>query len=265
MMKADESRDPPERRLEEDSAVMLYDPSLAGNFAACWFDPAHWSAVGGLRGTARGRGTTHFFAVDGHEFALRHYRRGGLIARMLGDRYADLGEARSRPLREFRVTRRLQALGLPVAPVVAARYVSTGIFSRGDLITLRLLGTRTLAEVLLAEPLVDISSQTSNSSSPIDWSAVGATIAAFHAVGLCHADLNAHNLLVDDIGRWHLLDFDRAEFRSPGFWRDGNLVRLRRSLLKLHDELGRSLDEDHWYALLAGYRERLVAQGGVAG
>lgn len=258
MMKADESRDPPERRLEDGTAVMLYDPSLAGNFAAYWFDPAHWSAIGSLRGTARGRGTTHFFTVDGRDFALRHYRRGGLVARVLGDRYVDLGEARSRPLREFRVTRRLQILGLPVAPVAAARHVSDGIFCRGDLITLRLSGTRTLAEAL-TEPR----DETTSHSPPIDWSAIGATVADFHAVGLCHADLNAHNLLIDAAGRWHLIDFDRAEFRSPGFWQDGNLVRLRRSLLKLHDALGRVFDEDHWHALLAGYRQRLAAQGRV--
>jgi 3-deoxy-D-manno-octulosonic acid kinase len=26
---------------------------------------------------------------------------------------------------------------------------------------------------------------------------VGATVAAFHAAGICHADLNAHNILID--------------------------------------------------------------------
>ena len=118
----DRSRDPPEHRLESGRCVMLYDPSLAGNFDEHWFDPEHWRAAGALRGSASGRGSTYFFEASGHEYALRHYRRGGLVARLLADRYLDRGEERSRPFREFRVIQRLQHLGLPVAPAVAARH-----------------------------------------------------------------------------------------------------------------------------------------------
>ena len=237
------ARDPTERRLESSAAVMLYDPSLAGNFDERWFDPAHWQAQGALRGSARGRGSTHFFETDGEGYALRHYRRGGLMAALLGDRYLNLGAERSRPLREFRVTKALQRLGLPVACVVAARHCGDGIFCRGDLITRRLPQARTLAECLRA------------AAEAIDWPALGATVARFHAAGLCHADLNAHNLLRVGEGRWHLIDFDRARFRPRGLWQDANLVRLRRSLLKLHDAAGRRLDENLWRGLLRGYRE----------
>lgn len=242
-MSDDRSRDPPESRLESASSVMLYDPSLAGNFDERWFEAAHWQRLGALRGSARGRGNTHFFDSDERSYALRHYRRGGLVARLLGDRYLDTGAERSRPLREFRVTQRLQRFGLPVAPVVAARHRAAGLFSSGDLITLRLEGVRTLAECLR------------DAMQTIDWTAIGATIARFHAVGLCHADLNAHNLLVDRQGRWSLIDFDRARFRERGLWQDANLVRLRRSLLKLNDQAGLTLDENLWHALLLGYRD----------
>jgi 3-deoxy-D-manno-octulosonic acid kinase len=254
MMKAERSRDPLESRLESGRCVMLYDPSLAGNFDERWFDPGHWSAMGAKRGEAAGRGATLFFATADREYALRHYRRGGLVAQLLGDRYLDLGEERSRPIREFRITRHLQRLGLPVAPVVAARHAPDGFFCRGDLITVRLMGTRTLAECLTSSPAA------------IDWPAVGATIARFHALGLCHADLNAHNLLVDTGGQWHLIDFDRASLRPPGLWCDANLVRLRRSLLKLHDREGGVLDEQTWHALLGGYRNAHPTQrsgGGI--
>lgn len=242
-MSDDRSRDPPESRLESASSVMLYDPSLAGNFDERWFDEMHWRSLGALRGSARGRGNTHFFESDERAYALRHYRRGGLVARLLGDRYLDTGAEHSRPLREFRVIQTLQRLGLPVAKVAAARHRVQGLFCRGDLITLRLPEARTLAECLRDSP------------SLIDWVAIGSVIARFHAAGLCHADLNAHNLLIDRQGQWHLIDFDRARFRERGLWQDANLVRLRRSLLKLHDEAGQRLDENLWHALLLGYRD----------
>jgi len=242
-MSDDRSRDPPESRLESASSVMLYDPSLAGNFDERWFDATHWQGKGALRGSARGRGNTYFFESGEQAYALRHYRRGGLAARVLGDRYLDTGAERSRPLREFRITQRLQQLGLPVAPVVAARHQSSGFFCRGDMITLRLRDTRTLADCV------------QDTAAHIDWTAIGSLIARFHAAGLCHADLNAHNLLVDRQGCWHLIDFDRARFRTRGIWQDANLVRLRRSLLKVHDSAGLAVDENLWHALLLGYRD----------
>ena len=253
MMKAERSRDPLESRLESGRCVMLYDPSLVGNFAAHWFDADHWMIAGALRGSARGRGSTHFFEWQGRGYALRHYRRGGLMARLSTDRYFDRGPERSRPLQEFRVTRRLQQLGLPVAPAVAARYLPSAFTYQGDLITLRIVGAVSLAALLggsgdrgSGDPCA------ATAAAAIDWSAIGATIARFHAVGLHHADLNAHNLLRDASGTWYLIDFDRARFRNPGLWCDDSLVRLRRSLLKVCDATGVIFDETWWHALLQG-------------
>ena len=241
-MKDDLARDPSESRLEAGRCVMLYDPSLVGNFDPRWFDAEHWRRSGALRGEAPGRGSTVFFDASGQQGALRHYRRGGLIASLTPDRYLNLGEARSRPFREFRVTQRLQRLGLPVAPVIAARHEAQGLTCRGDLITVRLEPVRTLAACLRS------------TSDSIDWRAIGKTLARFHHVGLHHADLNAHNLLLDAAGTWSLIDFDRADFRAPGLWRDANLVRLRRSILKVCDAAGSAFDEHAWHALLEGYR-----------
>jgi 3-deoxy-D-manno-octulosonic acid kinase len=237
------AHEPLEDRIQVGRCVMLYDPSLVGNFDPRWFEPEHWSRTGALRGEAPGRGSTLFFEAEGAGYALRHYRRGGLVAAVLGDRYLNVGESRSRPFREFRVIQRLQRLGLPVAPVVAALHEPRTLWCRGDLITRRLVGVSTLAERLTRAP------------DSIDWSGVGATIARFHRVGLHHADLNAHNLLVDDAGQWSLIDFDRASFRDPGLWCDANLVRLRRSILKILDSLNARLDEALWATLLQSYRE----------
>ncbi|HET9819949.1 MAG TPA: lipopolysaccharide kinase InaA family protein, partial [Rhodanobacteraceae bacterium] len=70
-----------------------------------------------------------------------------------------------------------------------------------------------------------------------------------------HADLNAHNILLNAKGLW-LIDFDRGEIRVTGTaWKLGNLARLKRSLLKVgacdHDEA--VLDREVWAPLMRGY------------
>ena len=222
---------------------MLYDPSLCGNFTLEWFSPEHWREREALRGAARGRGNTWFFVAAEREFALRHYRRGGLLAPLWEDRYLYRGESATRPIREFHLTRKLASLGLPVAEVVAARIQRSGIFYRGDLITQRVAEARSLAELLRASAL---------EPAAIDWQGIGAMLARFHAAGLDHADLNAHNILRDASGRFVLIDFDRCRLRPRGAWQEANLARLQRSLSKV-GALPEAGWESGWQALRAGY------------
>jgi hypothetical protein len=52
----------------------------------------------------------------------------------------------------------------------------------------------------------------------------------------------------------HLIVFDRGALAAPGSWRERNLARLRRSLVKLGG-LGPEPDAaPGWQALLEGYR-----------
>ena len=232
------------RREESDADVMLYEPLAADNFSALWFEPTFWAARGAIRGAGHGRGNTWFIDEGGRSFALRHYRRGGLIARLSEDRFIYTGELASRPLREFLLNFHLHALDLPVPAPIGARLRREGYLYRGDLITTLIPGARTLAEHL-SLGLVPVN----------DWLEIGRTIARFHLKGVFHADLNAHNLLLDGSRRVWLIDFDRGDLREPGLWCDANLARLRRSILKVCDALpaGR-FNETLWTALLAGYR-----------
>ncbi len=231
------------RRLELGAAVILYDPSWAGNLLPAWFDHDYWERRAAVRGRAGGRGTTWFVAAGDRQLALRHYRRGGLIAKLSADRYVWLGESRSRPAREFAVHRRLQQLGLPVPPLVGVRIVREGASYRGDILTERLFDVRTVSE-RLAEAALGVS----------DWVALGRCLRRFHDAGLDHADLNAHNILWRGAAEVFLIDFDRSRLRPRGLWCDANLVRLRRSLLKVtRDAPADRFTETDWHSLLAGY------------
>ncbi len=235
------------RRTATPGGAMLADGSSHGEFLhardEALFDPQFWAARGALGAVEAGRGAAWFIDSDAGRWVLRHYRRGGTVARLRADLYLWMGERQVRAFAEWRLLHELSRRGLPVPRPVAARYLRSGPFYRCDLITERLGEARPVSGWLAAAPL-DASA----------WRAVGATIARLHAAGVDHVDLNAHNLLLDAAGRVSVIDFDRGRLRPPGPWAARNLRRLRRSLAKIAATLptDRFADED-WRALLAGY------------
>jgi 3-deoxy-D-manno-octulosonic acid kinase len=239
---------PEVKRIASAGGVMLYDSSRAGNLTAEWFDARYWANRSEIEGHAQGRGAVWFIkSAEGRRYVLRHYRRGGLLGRLRGDRYGWHDEDSTRAFREWQLTYRLHRAGLPVPAPVGARYQRDGGSYRADLLTERLPTVGTLAECLRTGAL-----------SVTTWIAIGRCIQRFHDVQLWHADLNAHNVLLseEDI---YLVDFDRSRLRPPGLWRDGNLVRLRRSLEKVTWGLPPDrFSEADWFGLLDGYRQSSV-------
>lgn len=208
-----------------------------------WFEPSRWESDTQQVGEARGRGAALLFEKDGQRYVLRHYRRGGMAARVSPDRYLWMGEDATRPLRELRVNMQLRAAGLPVPVPVAARYLREGAGYRGDLITQLLPDTMTLAQRLDAGEV-----------SLRSWAAIGRCLRRFHDYGFCHADLNAHNILLRGDEEIHLIDLDGGRLRHPGLWRDANLARLHRSLCKLDDtRVAPRFDAAQWQCLLAAW------------
>lgn len=233
------------KRKDLTGGAMLYDASRAGNATASWFDPAYWRERGELDGEARGRGTVHFIKNGGQGLVLRHYHRGGLVAKVLRDQYLWRGEFATRSFREWQLLYHLRRAGLPVPTPVAARYRRNGLTYTADIITERLEESITLAALLKRRGI------------PIlGWITIGRCIRMFHDLGVCHADLNAHNILLVGDDLVYLLDFDRGRLRKPGLWCDNNLVRLRRSLEKITYKLPpEHFSEADWHGLLDGYRQ----------
>jgi 3-deoxy-D-manno-octulosonic acid kinase len=224
-------------------ADIVYDADRLDHVRSAHFDPQYWEARAALIGQAAGRGTTWFVQQDEEQWALRHYKRGGLVAKLVTDRYLWLGLERSRAWREWHLTARLHERGLPVPAPVAARVIRDGISYRADLITQRIQATEPLSQRLQSAAL-----------SGDDWRRLGVMLRRFHAAGLDHADMNAHNVLLNPHGQFWLIDFDQARLRAIGGWREGNLQRLQRSLKKLQGESPRFFwTEADWAALRAGY------------
>ena len=235
----------PEIRIQDFAGgAMLYDSSRASNAGPGWLDPQWWAARGAVSAATEGRGSASLIEADGRSLVLRHYRRGGLIARISADRYWWHGPERTRSFVEWHLLYHMYRAGLPVPMPVAAGYRREGRAYTADLLVQRIPGVRSLAAAIRSGPV-----------SLTTWVAIGRWLRYFHARGICHADLNAHNVLLgaakDEV--W-LIDFDRGTLRAPGWWTDSNLVRLHRSL----EKIAAPLSAEHftaadWQVLLDSY------------
>lgn len=235
------------RRIATETGVMLADPDLVGNewseLTGSLFAPEYWQGQMQFTAVEGGRGAAWFVGPSGH-WVLRHYRRGGLMARISRDLYWWNGEQSVRSFAEWRLLQFLSAKGLPVPRPVAAHYRRFGLGYRCDLITQRLPNTLTLTRALQAAVVGEEI-----------WRRIAGVVAQLHRNGADHADLNAHNILLDDKGGISVIDFDRGRLRTAGSWQQRNLQRLHRSLLKVTASLPpERFSTLQWSWFMAAYR-----------
>jgi 3-deoxy-D-manno-octulosonic acid kinase len=115
----------------------------------------------------------------------------------------------------------MRGAGLPVPLPLAAGWRRSGLVYRAGLMTQRLEGVESFVAAVQRRGL------------EAPWAMVGTTLARFHARGLRHADLNAHNLLLGRDDCVHVIDWDKARVETgAGAWCAGVLQRLERSLRK---------------------------------
>ena len=216
-----------------------------------FFNPQYWQQQGRILGSAQGRGTTYFLATKdlfGMNTALRHYYRGGLWGKINRDHYAFpdcLNKTRS--FAEFLLLDRLYQAGIAVPQPIAAKVEKTLFGYRADLITQRIEQAKDLTDLLQTQ---DLSGQA--------WEGIGKLIAQLHQEQICHTDLNAHNILVQNFGqnneKYWLLDFDKCGQKAGQSWKKENLARLHRSFIKEVERMKIRFNEDCWQSLLKGYQ-----------
>ncbi len=232
--------------------AVLYDAALAAAPQTAWFEPA---AVATALPSG-GRGRVALVDTPAGRGVLRQYRRGGLVARFNADRYLWLGLERTRAFREFRLLAHLREAGLAVPAPLAARVQRDGLRYRADLVTGLIADARTLAErVGAGEADEDLAVRT------------GQAIARLHGIGCWHADLNAHNVMIDTAATVWLIDFDRSRLRTPALgWQQQNLARLHRSLEKIGARRRlAAFEAQFWHPLLAAYHAGLSSLAAARG
>lgn len=214
-----------------------------------WFTFDYWQDLGDITGSSTGRYTTWFVDpqhITRHkkaQWVLRHYYRGGVMAKFNRDSYLYTGLKRTRAIAELTLLEQLFNEGFAVPKPVAAQIQRHGMHYRGDIIIERIEGAQDLVAQLSHAPMTDA-----------QWQALGKLIATFHQRGVYHADLNAKNILIGN-DNFTLIDFDRGELRTPSpKWQQANLDRLLRSFNKEKTKLATLHFNDHnWQQLMAGY------------
>lgn len=172
--------------------------------------------------TAGGRQAAWFVEGDFGQAVLRRYHRGGLMAKVSTDRYIWTGAESTRSYAEFNLLCFMHASGLPVPRPLAAAYWRHGLTYKAAILVERIPDVRPLAHALEGR-----------------HAQVAAAIYAMHDAGVWHADLNAYNILIDKNNKVWLIDFDKGSRRVLSQERRrANLLRLRRSLIKVANEPG---------------------------
>ncbi len=159
---------------------------------------------------------------------VRRYRRGGLMRFLVSELYAG---TLPRPLHELMVTAAAFQRGLPVVEPLGAIVENAAPYVyRGWFLTRALEGT-TLWTLLLSSVGQEYRHKA--------LAQARITIDQLHEGGLCHADLNFHNLFVCTARpalRVVALDLDKARLYShalPAGLRRANFSRLARSASRL--------------------------------
>ena len=220
--------------------TLWHDPALLKACTPTLFEPENGSTA---LATGSGRGQAHRMVLEGLDVVLRHYRRGGLMARLSPDRYWRSRPQDSRALGEYALLRHMQAWALPVPTPVAARQLRHGWWYTADIVVAMIPSTQNVAQRLSQAPL-----------SGDEWQALGRAIRQMHDRQVFHSDLNCHNLLLDDSGRAWIVDFDKCGIRGEHHWKQQNLDRLLRSLRKEKRKRASFFwEEACWEALTSGY------------
>jgi 3-deoxy-D-manno-octulosonic acid kinase len=171
---------------------------------------ADWAAARTARAVAGGRGPLWRVDLAGTPAAVRHYRRGGWMAPLLGDRYFDRPP---RPFAELAVSEALRHHGVRTPRVLAAVVTSAGAGYRGDIATEWMAPGLDLEELL--RPNVYPTAERARAVE-----AAARAIGRAHAAGLDHPDLRPRNVFLEPRGGglWEaaLLDLDRARIAPPG-------------------------------------------------
>ncbi|MDD9180612.1 MULTISPECIES: 3-deoxy-D-manno-octulosonic acid kinase [Aliivibrio] len=209
------------KKIQNKKQTIWYDDSILSGSPEQCCDPEFWQQQNKIIGSAQGRGTTWFVALDKMDAALRHYRRGGLFGKLIKDHYIFTGWEKTRSYQEFQLLNTLIKAGVNVPKPIAARATKRTFCYQADLLSQKIPNARDLVAILQEKPL-----------SKEMYQKIGNEIRKMHAAQVNHTDLNIHNILIDDNDKVWIIDFDKCYQQKGDDWKQGNWDRLKRSFVK---------------------------------
>lgn len=208
-------------------------------------DCKNFSVSDRLQGCSKGRGTTWFLHTAdklGVDSVYRHYYRGGLFGKVIKDRYWFCNYDSTRAAKEFSLLRQLHQWGLPVPQPIAFKITRTFGCYQADILLQKIANTQDLSQRLQQSFLITE-----------QYQQIGRLLRQLHNYQVHHSDLNIHNILLDEQGKFWLIDFDKCGIEQGESWKSANLDRLLRSFHKEQKRLNIHFTPQNWQALLTGY------------
>ncbi len=243
----------------ETDIVLLTEIGQSLSIDKACFDVRALQTKGLITQEMLGRGKVYFFslpqlmsstAVSQTQYALRHYRRGGLIAKLSSDQFIYTSLKQTRCYQELSMLDFLKRHQLNVPAPIAAKVTRSGIFYRADIITEVVPQANELHQILQTQPIADET-----------WHEIGLQIKRMHKLNVCHYDINVKNILLQSNNATttvYLIDFDKCAIKKDGEWKAQNLARLHRSLQKQQGLLSNQhkpyhFTPENWQTLLLAY------------
>lgn len=223
------------QKIQTSKQVIWYDDSILSGSPEQCCNPEYWQQQNKVIGSAQGRGTTWFVALDKMDAALRHYRRGGLFGKLVKDHYLFTGWEKTRSYQEFQLLNTLIEAGVNVPKPIAAKAVKRTFCYQADLLSEKIPNARDLVAILQEQSL------------PKEiYQKIGNEIRKMHAAQVNHTDLNIHNILIDDNDKVWIIDFDKCYQQKGDDWKQGNWNRLKRSFIKEVGKRNIHWNEEEW-------------------
>lgn len=175
-----------------------------------------------------GRGKTYLVkGTINRNVVIRHYWRGGLIGKILNDKFISIFAGSDRSLLEYELLIIMRKMGLPVPRPVIAKTTSNFLYRTNDIIIEEIPGAKSLAKMLLERALTNE-----------EISKVGDAIARLFRAGVYHSDLNINNILFDAASNPWIIDFDKCYLKkiTPNLYKKmvERLVRSFEKEVSLH-------------------------------
>lgn len=234
-------------KVESDAHYYIMSANEVDGVAltADYFDPEWLKKQNIIDEIKTGRGEVCFFSLQGRQFALRQYFRGGLVAKVNKRSFLWKNIKSTRVYGELSLLDYMHANGLNVPLPIAGRVEKSGVIYHAAIITEIIPNANELHQLLLKSPV-----------SEDIWHSIGKSIRKMHNLNVCHDDINVKNILIDDKEQIFLIDFDKCERKTSGNWKEKNVARLRRSLDKQSSKhQGYAFNSDDWAALEQGYSD----------
>lgn len=232
------------RTYQSRNQVIWYDDERLREPPEEVFDVDFWKQNDAIVGRAFGRGTTWFVQTATGVGALRHYRRGGLLGKLVSDSYWFTGWKATRSCAEFHLLKMLADAGVNVPRPIAAQATRHGFIYHANLLSEKIENAADLVDILQQRPLT-----------PEEYQAIGSEVAKMHRTKVNHTDLNIHNILLDSNGKVWIIDFDKCDQQEGTNWQQGNLDRLLRSFRKEQTKRSIQWTESEFDYLLDGYQQ----------